>query len=84
MHFDERSMGDYHIYTGAIEAVTGDGYLASVIILRVRGLGSRPRDAYRDESLAGGHRWPSHEAAMSYAMTRGIEVVRAGTRVLRC
>lgn len=84
MQFDERADGDYRIYTGAVEGPKGDGYLASVIVRRVRGLPDGPRDAYRDESLAGGHRWLSAHDALLYAMARGLEVVRTGAPLLRC
>lgn len=84
MQFDERAAGDYRIYAGAIEGPTGDGYLASVIVRRVHGLSSGARDAFRDESLAGGHRWPSAHEALVYAVTKGLEVIRAGGPVLRC
>ena len=29
MHFDERNVGDYKIFAGALEAPRGDGYIAT-------------------------------------------------------
>ena len=84
MHLDERAEGDYQIYTGALEAPTGDGYIGAVVVRRVRGVSGVPRDAYRDENLAGGHRWPSPADALRYAMSKGVEVVRNGAPTLRC
>ena len=83
MQFDERADGDYKIYTGALEAPTGDGYIAAVIVKRVRGVRDAPRDAYRDERLACGHR-PSPEEALRYRMGKGMEVIRMGAPALRC
>ena len=59
MIFDERSEGDYRIYAGALEAPRGQGYIAAVVVNRVRGSVDAPREAYRDDSLACGHRWLS-------------------------
>ncbi|MBS0447491.1 MAG: hypothetical protein JSR59_16240 [Proteobacteria bacterium] len=76
MHFDERVVGDYRIFAGAMEAPRGDGYTAAMIVQRLRGIPNAPREAYRDESLAGGHRWESAEAALAYAFHKAQEVIR--------
>ena len=56
MIFDERNEGDYRIYAGALEAPRGQGYIAAVVVNRVRGDGPTPREAYRDDSLACGQK----------------------------
>ena len=76
MNLQERDEGDYRIYTGALEAMQGDGYIAAVVVSRVRGTDQGPPEAYRDESLACGHRWPSAGAALAYALSKGREVIR--------
>lgn len=80
MHFIEADEGDYRIYTGALEAPQGDGYVAAVIVNKVRGVHGRPLEAYRDTALAGGHRWPAPEEALNYALGRAREVLRTQLR----
>ncbi len=83
MHFDERMMGDYRIYAGALEGPQGDGYTATMIVQRVTGV-PQPREAYRDESLACGHRWKSPDAALAYAIEKAREVILNRPRMLAC
>ncbi len=84
MHFDERIVGDYRIFAGAMEAPRGDGFTAAMIVQRLRGVPNAPREAYRDESLAGGHRWESPEAALSYALNKAQDVIHKQARMLAC
>ncbi len=84
MHFDERNVGDYRIYAGALEAPRGDGYTATMIVQRLRGVPNAPREAYRDEGLAGGHRWESADAALAYALNKAQEVIHKQSRMLAC
>jgi hypothetical protein len=84
MQFDERTLGDYRIFAGALEAPMGDGYIAAMIVQRVHGVPNAPREAYRDESVACGHRWPSADAAIAYAMNRAAEVIRQRSTLLAC
>jgi len=58
--------------------------MAGVVVNRQRGVENRPREALRDSSLAGGHRRASPEDAMSYAMTRGQDVIREEPHRLAC
>jgi hypothetical protein len=74
MHFDERDAGDFKIYTGAMEAADL-GYLASLVIKRVRGIPT-PREVYRDEDMACGHVWPSASEALRYAMSVAERLIR--------
>ena len=84
MRFDERTEGDYRIYAGALEAPRGEGYIAATIVQRLRGVPNAPREAYRDESMACGHRWESAEAALTYALNKAREVLRSQSRTLAC
>ena len=74
MHFDERKIGDYRVYTGALEGPKGDGYIAALVVQRE--LGGAPREIMRDDSLACGHRWPSPDAALAYAMGKAQDLIR--------
>lgn len=76
MFFDERTEGDYRIYAGAMDVPQGPGYIAALVVNRVRGDGAVPLEAYRDHSLACGYRWPSPDQALSYALKRAREVIR--------
>ena len=87
MRFQESHEGDYRIYVGAVEAPRGDGYIAAGVVDRVRGEvapSSRRREAFRDESLACGYRWPSPDEAIHYAMTRARELIRSRSQMLAC
>ncbi len=76
MHFDERKIGEYRVYTGALEGPMGDGYIAALVVLREPGSAGATREILRDESLACGHRWASADAALAYAMTKAHEAIR--------
>jgi hypothetical protein len=82
--FDERSEGDYRIYAGALEAPRGEGYIAAVVVNRVRGAGVAPREAFRDEAVAGGHRWASSGEALSYALKQARELIQRQPHRLHC
>jgi hypothetical protein len=83
MRFQEITEGEYRIYAGALEAPRGGGYIAAVVVSRLGG--STPqREAYRDESVACGHRWSSPEEAIGYALSRARELVRSRSRMLTC
>ena len=85
MRFQESHEGDYRIYVGALEAPRGDGYIAAVVVNRVRGAApSKNREAFRDDSLACGYRWPSADEALQYAMNRARELIRKRSPVLAC
>ena len=84
MNFDEQDEGDYRIYCGALEAAQGDGYVAAVVVNRIRNTNVAGREVFRDDALAFGHRWPSSEAALSYAMVKGREAIKAEQRRLAC
>lgn len=85
MKFNESHEGDYRIFVGALEAPSGDGYIAALVVNRVRGVpAARQAQAYRDDSLACGYRWPSAEAALHYALNRGREMIRSRSQMLAC
>ncbi|MDT8998327.1 hypothetical protein RQP53_03445 [Paucibacter sp. APW11] len=74
MHFDEVDAGDYRIYAGAMERPRSFGYIAAVVVVRVRGQQPR-REAFRDENLAGGYGWASAADALRFAINAGRDVV---------
>ena len=62
----------------------GDGLIAMVVVDRALDSGGEAREAYRDETMAGGHRWPSPEAARLYAVAKVREVIRMEQHRLAC
>jgi hypothetical protein len=85
MRFDECHEGDYRIYVGALEAPSGGGFIAALVVNRVRNLQHGTRhEAFRDDSLACGYRWPSADEAIHYAMNRAREMIRSRSRMLAC
>ena len=55
-----------------------------MVVNRLRDEGQPPREAYRDVSLSGGHRWLSPRDAISFAMARAKEVIRTEPFRLAC
>lgn len=85
MRFDECREGDYRIFAGALDAPRGEGYIAAVVVNRVHAEHpGQQREAWRDDSLACGHRWRSPEEALSYAMTRARDLIRKRSEMLAC
>ena len=88
MRFDETREGDYRIFVGAMEAPGGGGYTAALVVERVllaNDFKTRAKaEAFRDDSLAFGYRWPTADAAMAYAMARARDMVRSGSPALNC
>ena len=82
MNFDERNEGDHRIYAGALEAQ--GGYVAAAVVSRLRGIQAPTREAWRDVSMCGGHRWPSPQDALHYALARAQEVIRTEPAQLAC
>lgn len=82
MRFNESHEGEYRIYVGALEAPRGDGYIAAIVVSRLVDGEQRLREAYRDDSIACGYRWPNADEAMSYAMTRAREMIRSRSQML--
>lgn len=98
MQFDECFEGDYRVFVGALEARTGDGYIAALVVSRVQhpalpgtavgahsGAATPPqREAFRDDSLACGHRWLSPDEAISYALKQARDLIRSRSPALAC
>ena len=84
MQFNESHEGDYRIFVGAVEAPRGDGYIAALVVNRVRGGVGSQREAFRDDSLACGYRWRSPDEAINYAMNRARELIRTRSQMLTC
>ncbi|MDP1912212.1 hypothetical protein [Brevundimonas sp.] len=84
MQFEEAHEGEYRIFVGAVESRRGEGYTAALVVKRMNVAPGHLREAFRDDSLACGYRWPSPEEAMHYALNRGRELVRSGSDMLAC
>lgn len=76
MRSEERNEGGYRIYASAIKAPGGRGFLAAVVVKRIDGDAANSREAFRHDNLAGGHRWPSPEAARLMAVAMAQQVIR--------
>jgi hypothetical protein len=72
VHFEEREVGQYRIYAGAIEAQ--GGYVAAAVVKQVKGAEGSP-EVFRDEAMSGGHRWEKPEQALQYAIARAKEAI---------
>ncbi|WP_077038250.1 hypothetical protein [Pelomonas sp. KK5] len=70
MHFEEVDAGDYKIYAGAVERSKQYGYVAAVVVVRVRGRLPKT-EAYRNEALSGGFAWASPREALTHAIKAG-------------
>jgi len=75
MKFEERIDGEYRIYAGALDVLRGDGYIAAVVVTRVGAHKTKDQEVFRDESLACGHRWPSADDALAFALGKAREWV---------
>lgn len=73
MKFDERLDGDYRIYAGALDGLRGDGYIAAVVVSCTCSPHTKGLEVFRDESLACGHRWPSADEALRFALCKARE-----------
>ncbi len=76
MIFDEIDEGDYRIFALAAAAPQRDGYVAGVIVKRLNVGLEVPSVAYREDSLAGGKRWPSPVTARRFATAMAREMIR--------
>ena len=74
MYFQELIEGSFRIYAGALEAPQGGGYIAAVVVSRIGG--PPGREAWRDDSLACGHRWERPNEALHYALSEARRVIR--------
>jgi len=84
VQLNESTEGPYRIYAGALEARQGDGHIAAVVVSRIGPNALPGREAYRDESLACGHRWESPDDALRYAVTRAREIIATQAQMLSC
>ena len=75
MNSESRDIGDFRIHAGALGAAGDGGYVATVVVSRMRGRGDGPCEVFRDESLACGYRWRCREDALRYAFERAHDVI---------
>lgn len=73
MKFEERVDGEYRIYAGALDVLRGDGYIAAVVVNLASKQHTKGQEVFRDESLACGHRWPSADEALMFALCKARE-----------
>ncbi|MBA3590100.1 hypothetical protein [Methylibium sp.] len=75
MNLQERDIGDFRIYAGAIDGPRG-GYTAAVEVHEIRGPGQAPRRVFSSDRLSGGHRFTGPEEALKHAMGIGRQAIR--------
>lgn len=81
MHFDEREVGRFRIYAGAMEAP--GGYLASAAVRQIKGAVGMP-EVYRNEAMSGGHRWETPQEALKYAIAKAKEEILPLMELAEC
>jgi hypothetical protein len=82
MQFHEVDEAGYRIYLGALESPRGDGFTGAVAVQRIAAAAGAPV-LYRDDRLACGHRWPTADDALAFALRRGRAWVRAAAGATR-
>lgn len=75
MKFESRDDGDYRIHAGSLEARTGGGHLAAVVVDRLGSGRADAREVFRDTALAGGQRWATADQALRQALALGASAV---------
>lgn len=75
MNLQERDIGDFRIYAGAIDGPHG-GYTAAVEVHEIRGPGQAPRRVFSSDRLSGGHRFAQPDQALKHAMGVGRQAIR--------
>jgi hypothetical protein len=58
--------------------------VAAVVVSRLRGVDRPPREAYRDLSISGGHRWERPDQALLHAVDHACRVIRDEPAKLAC
>ena len=84
MRYDEFNEGDYRIFAIAVASPSRDGYVASVVVKRLKDGMEEARIAYREDSLAGGKRWPSPVTARRFAAAMARAVIHHEPHRLAC
>jgi hypothetical protein len=80
MNLQERDIGDYRIYAGALDAPRG-GYVAAVEVHRLRGGPRAPEVIFSNDCLSGGHRFETPHEALKHAMDVGHQALRLRAEV---
>lgn len=81
MHFDEQVVGSFRIYAGAMETL--GGYMAAAVVKQMKGAEGMP-EVYRNEAMAGGHRFGTPDEALKYAVTKAKEWIEPLMELAEC
>lgn len=84
MHIDELSEGDYRTYAGALEAPIRDGYVAAVVISRLRGVRSAPREGVPGHQHERGSSAGLCERGSRHALSTARKMIRTQPNRLAC
>jgi len=75
MRFEDRDDGEYRIHADSLEPRAGQGHLVAVIVYRSQGGKLDARAVYRDMQVSDGHRWPTSDQSLQYALLLGARAV---------
>lgn len=75
MTLQERDVGDFRIYAGALDAPQG-GYTAAVEVHLLSRHARGPVVVFSSERLSCGHRFPQADAAIKHAIQVGNQAIR--------
>ncbi len=75
MNLQERNVGNFRIYAGALDAPQG-GYTAAVEVHLLRGVQIPPEIVFSSERLSCGHRFEASDAAIKHALHVGNQAIR--------
>lgn len=75
MDMQERQVGDFRIYAGALDAPDG-GYIAAVEVHRVDAASDAAEVIFSSERISGGHRFEVAALALRHALDVGHQAVR--------
>lgn len=84
MKYEEFNEGGYRIFALAVASPLRDGYVASVIVKRLKEGRAEACIAYREDCLAGGKRWPSPATARRFAAAMARAVIHHESHRLAC
>ena len=74
MRFEDKDDGEYRIHAGALELRAGQGFVAAVVVSRIRGALTGSQEVYRD--TADSRCWATSDEALAHALGKGAMAVR--------
>jgi hypothetical protein len=82
IYFADLNEGDYRVYVSALRRE--HGYVAALLVSRIRGVAGAPKLAFCDFALRGGRLWSSAADALAQAASQGERLVWNEPAQLAC